>query len=117
MLFIFPVSSKRRRDVTNKLRKPKEMMLYKSKSWSFDDEMKSKKKNNKIHINRILISINIVGSSGPLTIVVNEDDVVCDIIDKALKFYTRQGRLPTLKSDASHYVLHCSNGVSDGKIY
>ncbi|XP_058746503.1 uncharacterized protein LOC131619425 [Vicia villosa] len=90
------------------------MTLYKSKSWSVRDEVKSNKKNNKIHINRILISINIVGSSGPLTIVVNEDDVVCDVIDKALKFYTRQERLPALKSDASYYVLHCSNDdVSD----
>lgn len=48
---------------------------------------------------------------------VNEDDVVCDVIDKALKFYAHQSRLPVLKSNASNYVLHCLNDVFDGKIF
>ncbi|KAI5434532.1 uncharacterized protein LOC127122102 [Lathyrus oleraceus] len=99
--------------MTKKLRKLEKVVLYKSNSWSIDDVVKNKKKNNNINTNRILISINIFGSSGPLTIVVNEDDVVCDVIVKALKFYARQDRLPTLKSDASDYVLQCSNDVSD----
>ncbi|CAK8538114.1 unnamed protein product [Lathyrus sativus] len=101
--------------MTKKLRKFEKIAFYKGKSWSVDDEMKSKKKKkNNININRILISINIVGSSGPLKIVVNKNDIVCDVIDKALKFYASQGRLPALKSDVSDYVLHCSNGVLDG---
>ncbi|CAK8538115.1 unnamed protein product [Lathyrus sativus] len=99
--------------MSKKLRKFEKAALYKSNSWSIGDEVKNKTKNNNTNTNRILISITIVGSSGPLTIVVNEDDVVCDVIDKALKFYARQGRLPVLKSDASDYVLHCSNDVSD----
>ncbi|XP_058754712.1 uncharacterized protein LOC131627868 [Vicia villosa] len=90
------------------------MVFYKSKRWSVDDLVKIKMTNNNINnTNRILISINIVGSSGPLTIVVNENDVVCDVINKALKFYARQKRLPALKSDASDYILHCSNDVSN----
>ncbi|XP_050907716.1 uncharacterized protein LOC127121179 [Lathyrus oleraceus] len=113
MIFIFPMSSKKRRDTAKKLQKFEKMALYKSKSWSVNDDVKSKKKNNNININRILISINIVGSSGPLTFVVNEDDIVCDVIGKTLKFYARQERLPALKSDVSDYVLHCSNDVSD----
>ncbi|KAL5102070.1 hypothetical protein RYX36_006397 [Vicia faba] len=90
------------------------MALYKSKSWSIDDEVNSKKKKN---INKILISINIIGSSGPLTIVVNEVDAVCDVIDKVLKIYAHQERLPILKSDASECILHCPNDVFDGKIF
>ncbi|CAI8586128.1 unnamed protein product [Vicia faba] len=102
--------------MTKKLRKLEKVVLYNSKSWSVDDEVKIKKKkkmNNISNTNRILISINIVGSSGLLTILVNEDDVVCDVIDKALKSYARQGRLPTLKSNTFDYVLHCSNDTSD----
>jgi len=115
MIFIFPMSTKKRRDMAKKLRKLETVVVCKNKNWSIDDEVKSNKKNN--NINRILISINIVGSSGPLTIVVNEDDVVCDVIDKSLKSYTRQGRLPILGSDATDFDIYCSNDVSDGKIF
>lgn len=94
------------------------IVLYNSKKWSVDDLVKIKMTNNNINnTNRILISINIVGSSGPLTFVVNENDVVCDVIKKALKFYTRQKRLPALKSDVSDYVLRCSNDISNGNYF
>jgi len=115
MIFIIPMSTKKRRDMVNKLRKLEKVVVCKNKNWSIDhDEVKSKKKKN--NINRILISINIVGSSGPLTIVVNEDDAVCDVIDKTLKSYARQGRLPILGSDATNFDIYCSNDVSDGKL-
>ncbi|XP_058754714.1 uncharacterized protein LOC131627871 [Vicia villosa] len=99
--------------MTTKLRNNEKVELYKNKSWSVKDEVKSRKKNNNINnTNKMLISINIVGSSGPLIIMVNEDDVVCDVIDKAFKLYARQERLPALKSNISDCVLYCSNDVS-----
>lgn len=87
------------------------VMLHKSKSWSFEGVQK----NGEI-TNRILISINILGSSGPLLIVVKEDTVVSDVIETALKCYARHGRLPVLGSDATQFTLYCSNVVSQGKI-
>ncbi|PNX88956.1 hypothetical protein L195_g045071 [Trifolium pratense] len=92
--------------------------LDKSISWNIRDDVKNKKKNNNNNnnINKILISINIVGSSGPLTIVVKENDVVCDVIDKALKSYARQERLPILGSNVSDFAIYPSNDVSHGSL-
>lgn len=119
MIFIIPMSTKKRRDMVNKLRKLEKVVVCKNKNWRIDDDevksKKKKKKKNKNNINRILISINIVGSSGPLTMVVNEDDAVCDVIEKSLKSYARQGRLPILGSDVTNFDIYCSNDVSDGK--
>ncbi|KAK2376925.1 hypothetical protein QL285_077666 [Trifolium repens] len=96
-----------------KLRMVDNVVLDKSKSWSIHGEVKNKKKNNNKNINRIVISIKIVGSSGSLTILVNENDVVCDVIDKALKSYARQERLPVLGSDVSDFAIYPSNDVSN----
>ncbi|KAK2376921.1 hypothetical protein QL285_077663 [Trifolium repens] len=98
--------------MARKLRMVDNVVLDKNKSWSIHEEVKNKKNNNK-NINRILISIKIVGSSGSLTILVNEKDVVCDVIDKALKSYARQERLPVLGSDVSDFNIYPSNDVSN----
>ena len=67
-----------------------------------------KKKNYNDHDNRILITVNVIGSSGPLRFVVNEDDRVSSVIDSSLKLYVRGGRLPVLGSDYKDFMLYAS---------
>lgn len=64
------------------------------------------KKNQTGKGNRILISITVLGSAGPIRFVVNEEDLVVDVIDTAMKAYAREGRLPVLGSDFSNFVLY-----------
>ena len=64
--------------------------------------------------NRFLISINVLGSAGPIRFVVNEGDLIADVIDTALKSYARQGRLPRLGSDTDQFLLYCANFGADG---
>ncbi|XP_047315375.1 uncharacterized protein LOC124919221 [Impatiens glandulifera] len=47
---------------------------------------------------RFLITVNVIGSSGSIKFVVNEDDRVAGVIEKVLKLYDRQNRLPLLGS-------------------
>ncbi|OAY57161.1 uncharacterized protein At4g22758 [Manihot esculenta] len=63
--------------------------------------------------NRLLITINVLGSAGPIRFVVNEDDSVAGVIDTALKTYSREGRLPVLGSDINNFLLYCANAGSD----
>lgn len=78
-----------------------------------------KKKNSSENQNvktksRFLITVNVVGSAGPIRFVVNEDDLVSGVIDTALKTYAREGRLPALGSDAQGFLLYCANAGSEG---
>lgn len=57
--------------------------------------------------NRLLISITVLGSAGPIRFVVNEGELVAAVIDTALKSYAREGRLPVLGSDLDDFVLYC----------
>ncbi|PWA44375.1 hypothetical protein CTI12_AA526950 [Artemisia annua] len=57
--------------------------------------------------NRLLISITVVGSAGPIRFVVNEEMMVATVVDTALKSYAREGRLPVLGSNANDFVLYC----------
>lgn len=65
------------------------------------------KKNAKGGGTRLLISVTVVGSAGPIRFVVNEDEIVTKIIDTAVKSYNREGRLPVLGSNVNDFVLHC----------
>uniref|UniRef100_A0A5B6YRN1 DUF7054 domain-containing protein n=1 Tax=Davidia involucrata TaxID=16924 RepID=A0A5B6YRN1_DAVIN len=78
---------------------------------------KQKKKNNEnqnVKKNRFLITVNVLGSAGPIRFVVNEDDSVSGVIDTALKLYAREGRLPILGSDVNNFLLYPANAGLDG---
>ncbi|XP_050229784.1 uncharacterized protein LOC126678911 [Mercurialis annua] len=98
-----------KRNVSEKL------MLQKQKKSSDHDHNHNhnNNSNNKKKKNRFLISVNVLGSAGPLRFVVNEDDEVCGVIETALKTYSRGGRLPVLGSDVNNFLLYCANAGSD----
>ncbi|GAB2227428.1 hypothetical protein Droror1_Dr00009249 [Drosera rotundifolia] len=63
--------------------------------------------------NRILITVNVIGSAGPMRFVVNEKELVVSVIDMVLKSYAREGRLPVLGSDLNDFFLYCPVVVSE----
>ncbi|KAK8522636.1 hypothetical protein V6N13_115595 [Hibiscus sabdariffa] len=77
------------------------MLLYKQK------------KNQGAKGNRLLISITVLGSAGPIRFVVNEKELVAAVIDTALKSYAREGRLPVLGSNLNDFLLYCPSAGSD----
>ncbi|KAG1334700.1 hypothetical protein COCNU_03G008190 [Cocos nucifera] len=56
--------------------------------------------------NRFLITVTVLGSSGPIRFLVNEGEVVATVISTALKSYAREGRLPVLGSDFNNFLLY-----------
>ncbi|CAJ1932441.1 unnamed protein product [Sphenostylis stenocarpa] len=66
----------------------------------------SKQKKNQ-NVRRFLISINVLGSAGPIRFVVNEEDLVAAVIETTLKSYAREGRLPLLGTDNAGFSLYC----------
>lgn len=75
------------------------------------------KKNHSPKGNRLLISITVLGSAGPIRFVVNEEELVAAVIDTALKSYAREGRLPILGSNFDDFLLYCPNYGSDGEYF
>lgn len=74
---------------------------------------KQRKANNAKAGNRILITVNVLGSAGPMRFVVNEEELVANVIDLALKSYAREGRLPVLGSNLNNFLLYCPGAGSD----
>ncbi|KAM7516370.1 hypothetical protein LguiA_005953 [Lonicera macranthoides] len=77
---------------------------------------KQKNTNNEKRIakkSRFLITVNVLGSTGPLRFLVKESDSVSCVIDAALKFYASEGRLPTLCSDLNSFLLYPANSGWD----
>ncbi|KAI8538197.1 hypothetical protein RHMOL_Rhmol09G0083900 [Rhododendron molle] len=58
--------------------------------------------------NRLLVSVTFPGSTGPIRFVVGEEQLVVGVIQTALKYYAREGRLPVLGSDLNGFVLYCA---------
>lgn len=58
---------------------------------------------------RFLITVNVIGSCGPIRLVVNEKDKVSSVIDSALRLYAREERLPSLGSDINRFLLYPAN--------
>ncbi|CAD5317853.1 unnamed protein product [Arabidopsis thaliana] len=65
--------------------------------------------------NRFLVSINVLGSAGPIRFVVKEDETVSNVINYALKCYVREGKLPLLGLDSSFFRLYCPYCASEGE--
>ncbi|KAK2441873.1 hypothetical protein QL285_013114 [Trifolium repens] len=63
--------------------------------------------------NRFLVTINIMGSSGPIRFVVNEKELVSGVIDTSLKSYAKEGRLPVLGFNAANFLLYHPNAGFD----
>ncbi|KAL9254951.1 hypothetical protein AKJ16_DCAP08966 [Drosera capensis] len=63
--------------------------------------------------NRILITVNVIGSAGPMRFVVDERETVRSVIETLLRSYAREGRLPVLGSDAEGFVMFCPGAESD----
>lgn len=82
-----------------------------------NSKQQRKSRGAKGNVSRLLISINVMGSPGPIRFVVGEDELVGSVIDMALRSYARQGRLPVLGSDSSGFLLYCANAESDGKMH
>lgn len=75
--------------------------------------LNKQKKTQNANVKRFLISINVLGSAGPIRFVVNEEELVAAVIDTALKSYAREGRLPLLGTNISSFALYCPHVGSD----
>ncbi|VAI27914.1 unnamed protein product [Triticum turgidum subsp. durum] len=64
---------------------------------------------------RVLVTVTVLGSAGPLRFLVDEGESVYGLIRAALRCYAREGRMPLLGSDAANFLLYTANGRSDGK--
>lgn len=70
--------------------------------------------NNNVKKSRFLITVNVLGSAGPIRFLVTGNDLVASVIDTALKTFAREGRLPVLGFDVDKFLLYCANEGSDG---
>ncbi|XP_058728479.1 uncharacterized protein LOC131600313 [Vicia villosa] len=77
---------------------------------------KHKKNHNANGGKRLLVSINVLGSAGPIRFVVDEEELVEAVIDTTLKSYAREERLPRLGSDHRDFFLYCPHHGSDAAL-
>ena len=63
---------------------------------------------------RILVSITVSGSPGPIRFIVFDDELVNAVIDKVIKVYAREGRLPLLGFNAFDFNLLSTQVGYDG---
>ena len=63
---------------------------------------------------RVLVTVTVLGSAGPLRFIVLEGDTVAALMRAALRCYAREGRMPLLGTDPAGFVLSTANGGSGG---
>lgn len=63
---------------------------------------------------RMLVTVTVLGSAGPLRFLIDEGETVAGLIRAALRCYAREGRMPLLGADAAGFLLYTANGGSDG---
>ncbi|KAI9074485.1 hypothetical protein K1719_043547 [Acacia pycnantha] len=68
---------------------------------------KQKKDLSVWNIRKMLISVNVQGSTGPIRFVVRKETIVMQVITTALKIYARVGRLPVLGCEIGDFLLYC----------
>ncbi|KAJ3686085.1 hypothetical protein LUZ61_015249 [Rhynchospora tenuis] len=62
---------------------------------------------------RLLVTVTVYGSAGPLRFLVNEGEMASGVVRLALKTYAREGRLPLLGTDLDEFLLYHANGGFD----
>ncbi|XP_016448379.1 uncharacterized protein LOC107773481 [Nicotiana tabacum] len=80
---------------------------------SFSEKISMQKPIKKVKVTRFLITVNVLGSAGPLRFVVSENDKVASVVDTALKQYAREGRLPILSSNINDFFLYSATDGID----
>jgi hypothetical protein len=63
---------------------------------------------------RVLVTVTVLGSAGPLRFLVDEGDTVAGLVRAALRCYAREGRMPLLGADPAGFLIYTANGRSDG---
>lgn len=63
---------------------------------------------------RILITVTVLGSAGPIRFVVKEEELVSSVMCTTLKAYAREGRRPILGFELDDFVLYHAFGGSQG---
>ncbi|KAL1217896.1 hypothetical protein V5N11_035284 [Cardamine amara subsp. amara] len=58
---------------------------------------------------KLLVSVNVLGSVGPIRFLANEENEVSSVINTALKVYGRQGRIPVLGFDVDNFMFYSVN--------
>ncbi|OEL36054.1 hypothetical protein BAE44_0002924 [Dichanthelium oligosanthes] len=62
---------------------------------------------------RVLVTVTVLGSAGPLRFLVDEGETIAGLVRAALRSYAREGRMPLLGTDPAGFLLYAANGRSD----
>ncbi|KAH9290037.1 hypothetical protein KI387_034154, partial [Taxus chinensis] len=69
--------------------------------------VKNQVKGNEVNI--LPVTVNVLGSAGPMRFLASYADPVQKVMETALKSYARGGRLPVLGLNTKQFELHCAN--------
>ncbi|MQL99978.1 hypothetical protein Taro_032720 [Colocasia esculenta] len=59
-------------------------------------------------VRRMVVTVTVLGSTGPIRFVAGDQDPVAAVIGTALRRYAREGRLPALGCDVGKFHLFCA---------